>query len=157
MEIEDERDADWICTAVGDIDYDDATGGACYCYGARGGEHVSSVGYVMRHLILAVVLTMMVTSNAWANNCKMLPVVWRATPYVVIMSVEKGFEKMYADSPVPHDAVTDAMHACMLSKVEFFIESIIMHCNMGFGDQAEQTAFNATLNLCAKEMGYATD
>ena len=109
----------------------------------------------MRHITLAVALVVMVTSSAWANNCKLLPPVWRATPYVVIVTVERGFEDMYAISPVPHDDVTDAMHACMLSKVEFFIESIILHCKMGFGDEAEQTAFNATLNLCARELGHA--
>ena len=111
----------------------------------------------MRYITLAVMLLMMGTSNAWANNCKRLPPIWRATPYAVIMSVEKGLNEMYYGSPVPHDADTDAIHACMLSKTEWFIESIIMHCNMGFGDQAEQTAFNAMLNLCAKELGYDTD
>lgn len=108
----------------------------------------------MREIILAVALGVMVTSNAWANNCEALPIAWRTTPQVVRIAVEAGLNDMYAASPVPHTPDTEAIQACLLGKTDFFVESIIMHCNLGVGDQAEFIAFNAILNLCAKELGY---
>ena len=107
----------------------------------------------MRQITLAVVLTTMGTSNAWADTCTSLPRVWQVTPSIVRMSVVNGLNKMYEASTVPHDADTLIIHGCMLSKVDFFVDSIIMHCNMGTPN-AEQVAFNAMLNLCAKELGY---
>ena len=105
----------------------------------------------MRHLILAVVLSMAFTSNAWANYCRVLPITWAVTPHVVRDAVSRGFDNMYDNSSVPHDADTDKVHACVLSKIDFFVDSIVLHCRMGFGDESEQIAFRAVLELCAKE------
>lgn len=110
----------------------------------------------MRYIILSVVLGLMVTSNAAAaDTCSALPAVWRITPGIVRMTVINGLNKMYHKSPIPPDEETAMYHGCMLSKVDFFVDSIIMHCNLGLksGD-AEQTAFTATLNLCVGELGY---
>ncbi len=100
---------------------------------------------------IAVVLFVRVSA---ADTCRDLPTIWNVTPGIVRMSVVKGLNERYV-SPVPYDADAEEFHACMLSKVDFFVDSIILHCKMGIGaDTSEQTAFNALLNLCAKELGY---
>ena len=107
----------------------------------------------MRYIILSVALGVMVTSNAWANNCIALPPAWYTAPDMVRAAVARGFDQMYADSKVEHTQDTDAIQACLHSKADFFVESIILHCGMGTPG-AEQVAFNAVLNLCVRELGY---
>ncbi len=79
--------------------------------------------------------------------------VWQRAPHMVRLAVEVGFNSMYAASPIEYTPDTDAIQACLHRKTDFFVESTILHCKMSTPN-AEQVAFNATLNLCVKELGY---
>ena len=108
----------------------------------------------MRHLILALVLGMAVTSNALASTCATLPLVWAVNKSMVRAAVVSGFEEKYANAPETN-VVTDLIQTCLIRKIDFFVDSIILHCHMGVGARgAEIKAYDATLTLCLKELGF---